>query len=229
MPISTISGGIVTFGTPGPNPISRPPRTSRIGYGIRSGPDEDRAAPRPRRAGRGAGAPAGCRTRDHGCASVCRLRSVRRRQLSWRAAAGPSTTTSGGRSGSLPRRRFGRRGARSRAGARAPARSRSCRRSWPRARSACDEVSHSQVRGASARTRMGPSGHFPHVVGARGDAGRRPLRRPRKPAGARGSARRRRGVRPGSRRVRRRPRLGAAAARDARSPPPTETAVGRWG
>ena len=29
------------FGTPGPKPISRPPRTSRIGYGIRSGPDED--------------------------------------------------------------------------------------------------------------------------------------------------------------------------------------------
>ena len=38
MPISTTSGGIVTFGTPGPNPSSRPPRTSRIGYGIRSGP-----------------------------------------------------------------------------------------------------------------------------------------------------------------------------------------------
>ena len=38
MPISTTSGGIVTFGTPGPKPSSSPPSTSRIGYGIRSGP-----------------------------------------------------------------------------------------------------------------------------------------------------------------------------------------------
>src|SRR5215218_1120705 len=38
MPTSTTSGGIVTVGTPGPKPSSRPPRTSRIGYGIRSGP-----------------------------------------------------------------------------------------------------------------------------------------------------------------------------------------------
>ena len=31
MPIRTTSGGIVTFGTPGPNASSSPPRTSRIG------------------------------------------------------------------------------------------------------------------------------------------------------------------------------------------------------
>ena len=36
--MSTTSGGIVTIGTPGAKPSSRPPRTSRIGYGIRSGP-----------------------------------------------------------------------------------------------------------------------------------------------------------------------------------------------
>ena len=36
--MSTTSGGIVTLGTPGPKPSSRPPSTSRIGYGIRSGP-----------------------------------------------------------------------------------------------------------------------------------------------------------------------------------------------
>ena len=31
MPISTTSGGIVTFGTPGPKASSSPPSTSRIG------------------------------------------------------------------------------------------------------------------------------------------------------------------------------------------------------
>src|SRR5262245_37419460 len=30
---------MVTFGTPGPKPSKRPPSTSRIGYGIRSGPE----------------------------------------------------------------------------------------------------------------------------------------------------------------------------------------------
>ena len=38
MPTSTTSGGIVTVGTPGPKPRRSPPSTSRIGYGIRSGP-----------------------------------------------------------------------------------------------------------------------------------------------------------------------------------------------
>ena len=38
MPIRTTSGGIVTSGTPGPKPSRSPPSTSRIGYGIRSGP-----------------------------------------------------------------------------------------------------------------------------------------------------------------------------------------------
>ena len=44
MPTRTTSGGIVTFGTPGPKPSRSPPSTSKIGYGMRSGPARIKSA-----------------------------------------------------------------------------------------------------------------------------------------------------------------------------------------